>query len=225
MSIVGTALRASLPVMFGYVPLGMAFGILFQDLGYPWYFATLMALFVFAGAAQFMAIGLLAAHAGLLEVAVSTLALNSRHIFFGLSLISRYSCRGVKKLYLIFGLTDETYSLITSTAVPPHGRENDYYLAITAFNQSYWVVGCTLGALLGRMIDFDTRGMEFALTALFLVLLIEQWNKVREPFPFLLAAICGVAALLLFKEQMLLVSIALSVLLLLLRRQLSESRP
>jgi 4-azaleucine resistance transporter AzlC len=223
MAIVAAALRASLPVMFGYVPLGMAFGILFQDLGYPWYFATLMAIFVFAGAAQFMAIGLLAANAGLLEVAVSTLALNSRHIFFGLSVMSRYSCRGVKKLYLIFGLTDETYSLITSTPAPAHGRENDYYLAITALNQSYWVIGCTLGALLGRLIDFDTRGMEFALTALFLVLLIEQWKKVREPFPFLLAAICGIGALLLFREQMLLVSIALSVVLLIVRRHLSKS--
>ena len=224
MSVFGPDLRASLPVMFGYIPLGMAFGMLFQDLGYPWYFATLMGLFVYAGAAQFMAIGLLSAQAGLVEVAVSTLALNSRHIFFGLSLMSRYSCRGVQKLYLIFGLTDETYSLITGTPAPSSDRESDYYMAITALNQSYWVVGCTLGALLGRMIEFDTRGMDFALTALFLVLLIEQWHKVREPFPFLLAACCGVGALVLFKEQMLLLSIALSVVVLIVRRQLSGAR-
>ena len=223
MSIFTAALRASLPVMFGYLPLGMAFGMLFQDLGYPWFFATLMGVFVFAGAAQFMAIGLLAANAGLLEVAVSTLALNSRHIFFGLSLISRYSCRGLKKFYLIFGLTDETYSLITSTPTPSDGEESDYYLAITALNQGYWVIGCTLGALLGRMIEFDTRGMEFALTALFLVLLLEQWNKVRNPFPFALAAACGLGALLLFKEQMLLISIALSVVLLVLSRRRLET--
>lgn len=216
-------MRATLPVMFGYVPLGMAFGILFQDLGYPWYFATLMGICVFAGAAQFMAVGLLAAHAGLLEVAVSTLALNSRHIFFGLSLLSRYNCRGLKKLYLIFGLTDETYSLITGTEAPPGGRACDYYLAVTALNQSYWVVGCTIGGLLGRMLEFDTRGMEFALTALFLVLLIEQWNKVRQIFPFLLAAICGLGALLLFREQMLLVSISLSVVLLVLGRPRLEA--
>ena len=224
MSNIAAALRASLPVMFGYIPLGMAFGILFQDLGYPWYFAAVMAVFVFAGAAQFMAIGLLAAHAGLLEVAVSTLALNSRHIFFGLSLISRYRCRGVKKLYLIFGLTDETYSLITSTPAPSQGDVSTYYLAVTALNQGYWVTGCILGALLGRTLDFDTRGMEFALTALFLVLLLEQWNKVREPFPFVLAAICGVAALVLFKAQMLLVSITVTLALLMLRRQLGERR-
>jgi len=223
MSLTTAALRATLPVMFGYVPLGMAFGMLFQDLGFPWYFATLMGIFIFAGAAQFMSIGLLAAHAGLLEVAVSTLALNSRHIFFGLSVMSRYNCRGLKKLYLIFGLTDETYSLITGIPAQSHGRESDYYLAITALNQSYWVIGCTLGAMLGRMIEFDTRGMEFALTALFLVLLIEQWSKVRKPYPFVLAAVCGLGALLLFKEQMLLISIALSLVLLVLSRRRLET--
>ena len=101
------AFRDSLPVMFGYVPLGMAFGVLFQNLGYSWYFATLMSVFVFAGAAQFMAIGLLAAHAPLLEVAIATFIINSRHMFFGLSLLRRYHARGLKKFYLIFGLTDE----------------------------------------------------------------------------------------------------------------------
>ncbi len=138
-SAVGSAFKASLPVMFGYVPLGMAFGILFQDLGYAWYFAPLMGLLVFAGAAQFMAVGLLAAQAGLVEVAVSTLILNSRHMFFGVSLLGRYSAKGWKKFYLIFGLTDETYSLITSTQAPDHAHEQDYYVAITAFNQSYWI--------------------------------------------------------------------------------------
>ena len=217
MGVAGPAFRASLPVMFGYVPLGMAFGILFQELGYPWYAATLTGLFVYAGAAQFMAIGLLAAQAGLLEIAVSTLALNSRHIFFGLSLLKRYPRRGLKRLYLIFGLTDETYSLITATAPPAHDRPHDYYLAITALNQSYWVTGCTLGALLGGVAELDTRGMDFALTALFVVLLLEQWLKVREPFPFAVAALCGLAAIGWFPEQMLLVSIGLSIALLLWR--------
>ena len=118
MSLLSSALRTTLPVMFGYIPLGIAFGILFQDLGYPWYFASLMGILVFAGAAQFMAVGLLSAQAGLLEVAVSTLALNSRHIFFGLSLLNRYPQRGPGRWYLIFGLTDETFSLITSTPPP-----------------------------------------------------------------------------------------------------------
>lgn len=225
MSLLSSALRASLPVMFGYVPLGMAFGVLFQDLGYPWYMATLMGLFVYAGAAQFMAVGLLSAQAGLLEIAISTFALNSRHIFFGLSMINRYRCSGLKKLYLIFGLTDETYSLATSTPAPSRGDPSDYYLAITGLNQCYWVVGCTLGALAGTAVEFDSRGMDFALTALFLVLLVEQWKAVRTPFPFLAAALCGLFSLAFFENQMLLVSISLSVILLILQYSTAGETP
>ncbi len=225
MSTVGAAFRASVPVMFGYVPLGTAFGILFQDLGYAWYYAPLMGLTVYAGAAQFMAVGLLAAHASLFEVALSTFILNSRHMFFGVSLLSRYRARGLKKLYLIFGLTDETYSLITSTHPPDGHDEQNYYLALTALNQSYWITGCAIGALFGANVQFDTSGMEFTLTALFMVLMLEQWKKLREPFPFVVAALCGLAALWLFREQMLLVSITLSIALLLLRPRISQVIP
>ena len=217
MTLLLAALRASMPVMFGYVPLGMAFGLLFQDLGYAWYYASLMGLVVFAGAAQFMAVGLLLAHAGLLEIAVSTFILNSRHLFFGLSVMHRYRTSGLKKLYLIFGLTDETYSLVTSTRAPGGIHESDYYLAITGLNHLYWVVGCSLGALAGAILDLDTRGMDFALTALFLVLVIEQWKQVRDPFPFIIAAVFSLLALSLFREQMLLVAIGLSIALLMLR--------
>ena len=210
--------------MFGYVPLGMAFGMLFQDLGYPWYFATLMGLFVFAGAAQFMAIGLLTAQAGLLEVAVSTLALNSRHIFFGLSVLGRYRARGLKKAYLIFGLTDETYSLITSTEPRGQQNEQDYYLIITALNQTYWLVGCTLGAVTGSLADLNTAGMDFALTALFLVLLIEQWKKIRELFPFAIAMFSGMFGIVLFREQMLLIAIATAIVVLILQWRMSGTR-
>jgi 4-azaleucine resistance transporter AzlC len=214
------ALRASVPVMFGYVPLGMAFGVLFETLGYAWYYAPVMGLLVYAGAAQFMAIGLLSAGAGLVEVAISTFILNSRHLFFGISMLGRYRGRGLKKLYLIFGLTDETYSLVTSTAPPEGLPAQDYYLFLTLFNQCYWVAGCALGALLGSRMGFDTTGMDFALTALFTVLLIEQWQRVRKPFPFLLAALSGLCAMQWFGGQMLLVSISLSLALLLLTRSL-----
>lgn len=217
MSTLSAAFRASMPVMFGYIPLGITFGMLFQDLGYAWYYAPLMGITVFAGAAQFMAVGLLSAQAGLLEVAIATFILNSRHLFFGLSLLNRYRATGLKKFYLIFGLTDETYSLITSTPPPARHCEQDYYLALTALNQSYWVFGCALGALLGAAVQFDTTGMDFALTALFMVLVIEQWKKLREPFPFVTAGLCGLVALLFFKQHMLLVSIALSLLILMVR--------
>ena len=198
--------------------LGMAFGMLFQDLGYAWYYAPVMGVVVFAGAAQFMAVGLLSAHAGLVEIAFSTFILNSRHLFFGISLLKRYRSRGLKRFYMIFGLTDETYSLITSSHPPAGVDEQDYYLSLTLLNQLYWVTGCLIGALLGKIIHFDTTGMDFALTALFMVLVIEQWKQVREPFPFVVAVACGLFALLFFKQQMLLVAIGLSLAILVMRR-------
>ncbi|MES9868829.1 MAG: AzlC family ABC transporter permease [Sedimenticola sp.] len=215
MPLTSAAFRTTLPVMFGYVPLGMAFGMLFQDLGYAWYFAPLMGLLVYAGAAQFMAVGLLAAQAGLLEVAVSTFILNSRHMFFGLSVLTRYRVARLQKLYLIFALTDETYSLVTSTQPPAGSDQGRYYLAVSALNQGYWVTGCALGALLGSAVTFDTLGMDFALTALFMVLLLEQWKKLQQPFPFLVGISAGMLALILWPQNMLLISIGLSLLVLL----------
>ena len=207
--------------MFGYVPLGMAFGLLFSGLDYPWYFASLMGIFIFAGAAQFLAIGLLSAQAGLLEIAIATFVLNSRHMFYGLSMLSRFKTNGWRKLYLIFGLTDETYSLLTGTESPDKSKETDYYLLITGLNQFYWVLGCTLGVVLGESLSFDTTGLDFALVALFIVLLIEQAYAVRKVFPFVLAAVAGFSCLWLFdKEHMLLFSILASTTLLLLCRKM-----
>ncbi|ALE52367.1 branched-chain amino acid permease [Candidatus Thioglobus autotrophicus] len=206
--------KSSLPVLFGYMPLGVAFGILFNDLGYAWYFATLMAVFVYAGAAQFMVIGLLAAGAGLFEIFIATFLLNSRHIFYGLSMLKKFGDWNLKKIYLAFGLTDETYSLVT-TIESPHGIQPiDYYFSITALNHSYWVIGCTLGAWIGASIQINTQGMDFALTALFVVLLIEQWKKIKEPLPFIVAIFSSLLAIYFFSEQMLLLSIVLSIALL-----------
>lgn len=221
LSTYSSAFKASTPVMFGYIPMGIAFGVLFQNLGYEWYFAPLMGLLVYAGAAQFMAVGLLAAQASLLEVTVAIFILNLRHMFFGVSLLGHYRVRGLKKFYLIFGLTDETYSLITATHASSASDQQGYYLALTAFNHFYWVLGCTVGAGIGMAVEFDATGMDFTLTALFTVLLIEQVKKLRETLPFLIALICGIFALLFFKDQMLLVSIALSIVILLLQFLLS----
>jgi branched chain amino acid efflux pump len=226
-----SSLSKTAPVMFGYVPMGMAFGVLFSELGYSWYYATLMGVVIFAGAAQFMAVGLLAAGAGMVEVAVTTLLLNSRHIFYGLSLLKEFKVKGWRRWYLIFGLTDETYSLLTSLK---HARETEdesnehdqgsigeEQLTITALNQGYWVLGCTLGALLGSTIQFDTQGLEFTLTALFMVLVIEQYKAVRTLAPFLIALACGAIALYFAQPQnMLLVSLSLTLALLLMKYRL-----
>lgn len=214
---VASPFQATLPVLFGYVPMGMAFGLLMANAEYAWYIAPLMGLLIYAGAAQFLAVGLLAAQAGLLEVAVTTLLLNSRHLFYGLSLMHRFKAHGWRRFYLIFGLTDETFSLLSARPYRPDADETAAQVRITALNQSYWVLGCALGALLGQALRIDTTGLEFTLPALFIVLVIEQYRSVRRLFPFLVALLAAAVTFLVgATDQMLLVSISLALSLLLL---------
>ena len=202
------ALRDSAPVMFGYVPLGMAFGVFFQSLGYHWIYAPLAGVLIYAGSAQFMAVGLLAASVSYAEAFIATLVLNSRHIFYGLSVMSRYPASGLSRWYLIFGLTDETYSLIT--ARPPQSPSNvRYFVYLTGMNQSYWVIGCALGASLQSFFAFDSRGFEFGLVALFLVLLIEQVRTMSERWLLAVALSASVLGYLILPNQCLIVAIGL----------------
>jgi 4-azaleucine resistance transporter AzlC len=205
-------LRTSLPVLFGYLPLGAAFGVLFSDLGYHWLYAVAMGIFIYAGAGQFLAVGLIANQAGLTEMAIATLLLNSRHIFYGLSLMNSMHNSGWRKWYQIFGLTDETYSLITSTPVPKGIDAGQFHFRITAINQLYWVVGCALGAWLGSQLEFSTDGIAFVLPALFMVLTIEQYKHLRDIRPFLAALFIGLGTIaFISREHMLLVAILLSL--------------
>ena len=206
------AFKLTLPILFGYIPLGMAFGVLFTtQLDYPWWIAPLMGLVIYAGAGQILAVSLLAANAGLVEVAVAMFVLNARHLFYGLSLLGQFRGAGWRKAYLIFGLTDETYSLLTSR---PRGsdraHEQEVDFRITGFNQCYWVAGCAIGALLGDNVAFDSTGIEFALVALFIVLTLEQFKALGEGFPIWLgAAAAGFAMLILPPAHQLIGAIAL----------------
>jgi 4-azaleucine resistance transporter AzlC len=190
------SLKTTLPVAFGYIPLGMAFGVLLQNLGISWYWATAFGIFVYAGAAQFMAITLLSQKVGLAEVFSATLLLNLRHVFYGIGMIPRFSQLKKHKWYAIFGLTDETFSILTTS----NGNQNDsqFIFFATLFNQIWWVIGCTLGALLRTHIKFDSTGLEFSLTCLFVVLLLEQWFKTKDWFPIILGCFFGCLALVLF---------------------------
>jgi 4-azaleucine resistance transporter AzlC len=206
------AFRASIPVLLGYVTIGIAFGLLFVRSGQPWWLATVMSALVFAGAAQFMAVGLLAAGTGIAQIAALTFILNARHMVYGLSLLDRYApCRRFKA-YLVFALTDETYGILT-TVEPPEGADREaFYAAVSALDQSYWVIGSTLGALVGGLIPFDARGVDFALTALFIVLLVEQLRSVRRAAPYLVAtAASGFALLVASPSNFLLVAIAAAI--------------
>lgn len=188
----------TIPVMAGYLSLGIAFGLLLQAIGYGPIWSLWMSLFIYAGSAQFLAIELLSAGATFTQVALLTFLLNFRHLFYGLSMIEKYRGTGIRKPYLIFGLTDETYALLTGYKAPKGISDPNYYLAVTLLNQIYWVVGCVLGALVGSILPFDTTGMDFAMTALFAVLVVEQWKTYKNHIPAIVGFVITTVALLIF---------------------------
>jgi 4-azaleucine resistance transporter AzlC len=213
------AFQRTIPVMFGYVPIGIAFGFLLTQTGYFWTYAVLMSIAIYSGATQFLAIGFFVNHAPLIEIVVTTLLLNLRHSFFGLSLIRKFSGIPCVQPYLIFALTDETYALLTAIDEPEQQSKARYYLFISLLNHLYWIVGTLMGALLGQAIKTDLKGMDFALTALFVVLAIEQYKKLRSLKPFVIACATGVLCLIAMPAQyMLLVSILSGTVMLMLFR-------
>lgn len=209
-----SVVKVTVPVMMGYIPLGMAFGLLAASMAVPWYYAFAMSIFIFAGAGQFLALALFAAHASLVEVGVALFLLNLRHFFYGLSMISTFKGLGKGRHYLIYGLTDETFALLKTTAISTDNQEKTY-VYITALNQFYWVFGTVLGALLGNVIPFDYTGIEFSLTALFVVLSFEMYRKHPNPKPLMLALMIGLGGMVAFSsDKMLILSLALAAALL-----------
>lgn len=188
------AFPATIPVMAGYLVLGMGFGILLQSKGYSFLWAGAMSLTIYAGSMQYVAVDLLTSGATLLSAALMTLVINARHLFYGLSMLGKYrEARGLKKFYLIFSLTDETYSLVC-TAHPPKGVEpTAFYLWTSLLDQCYWVAGSILGSLVGQVLPFDTTGVDFAMTALFVVIFTDQWLTRKNHLPALVGV--GVSAL------------------------------
>ncbi len=191
------ALRATFPVLLGYTTLGLAFGLVLVDAGLPWWLSPVMAAFVYAGAAQFMGVGLLASGAGIGEIALMTVLLNARHLVYGLSMLDRFAGAGRFKPYLVFGLTDETYGIL-STEEPPEGVDPiGFRVLVTALDQAYWFAGCAVGALAGTALPVEAEGLDFALTALFVVLLVEQVMARRPREVFLVGALASLLALIL----------------------------
>ena len=197
-NVIRHAFAASLPVMAGYLVLGFGFGILMQDAGYgtPWAFA--MSLLIYAGSMQYVGVGLLSGGASVVATAVTTVMVNARHLFYSISMIERYKDAGRCKPYLIFALTDETYSLLCDGNTPEGVDENRYRLLVSAFNQSYWVLGSVLGSLLGPVLPFSTRGIEFSMTALFIASFTEQWLATEDHVPALTGLLGTLLCLLLF---------------------------
>ena len=195
---VKTAFLASVPVMAGYVVLGIGFGILLSSKGYSPLWSLAMSLFIYAGSMQYLAVDLLTGGASLITAALTTLMVNARHLFYGISMIDKYKDTGTFKPYLIFALTDETYSLNCGALPEGVTEASSYYFLVSLFNQCYWVAGSLLGAALGAVIPFNTEGIDFALTALFVTVFVEQWLSSKDHIPALIGVISSVVCLLFF---------------------------
>ena len=211
------AFYTSIPVMAGYIVLGIGFGILLRNAGYGVIWAAAMSLFVYAGSMQYVGVGLLTGGASVVTTALTTVMVNARHLFYSISMIERYKDAGKYKPYMIFGLTDETYSLLCDGKVPEGVEPDRYRFLVTLFNHSYWVTGSVLGSLLGAVLPFSTAGIEFSMTALFVASFTEQWLTTRDHVPALTGLVCTLLSLVVFGRDnflipaMLLITLALSL--------------
>lgn len=216
------AFIASVPVMAGYIVLGAGFGIVLETKGLGLIWALAMSVFIYAGSMQYVAIELITGGASLITTALTTLMVNARHLFYGISMVDKYKGAGKKKPYLIFALTDETYSLVCSDeSVKDVNNKYLYYFTVSLLNQIYWITGTVIGSLSGRMINFSTEGIDFALTALFVTIFTEQWISEKNHGPaiaglassilclvvfgkdnFLIPAMCCIVAVLGFMRKM-----------------------
>ncbi len=211
--VIRRAFLDTLPVMSGYLVLGFGFGILMKVSGFGILLTFAMSFLVYAGSMQYAAVGLLTGGASLLTIAFTTLMVNARHLFYGISMLDRYRGIGKQKPYLIFGLTDETYSLVCRKT--PDDQFGTYSTLVTLYNHLYWVSGSVLGAVVGSLIHFNGEGIEFALTALFLTVFLEQWMSSKRHTPALIGVLVTTWCLLLFgNEQFLIPSMLIIALLL-----------
>ena len=214
-SAVRTAFLDTLPVMAGYVFLGFGFGILLQQSGYGLLWAVAMSLFIYAGSMQYLTVSLLTGGAGLVTAALTTVVVNARHLFYGISMVDAYKGTGKKKPYLIFALTDETYSLVSKNQVPDGIIRHGYCFLVSLFDHLYWVSGTALGALAGSLLPINFEGIEFVLTALFVTIFVEQWLSVKEHKPALIGLISTALCLFLFGRDIFLIPSMVTITLLL----------
>ena len=208
----------TIPVMAGYIVLGTGFGILMRNAGYGVLWAAAMSLFIYAGSMQFVGVGLITGGASILNAALTTVMVNARHLFYSISMIDKFRDHGKFKPYMIFALTDETFSLLCDGTVPEGAEPKLYRFLVSLFDQCYWVTGSIIGSLLGTVIPFSTAGIEFAMTALFIASFTEGWLTSKDHIPALTGLLSALLCLLIFGRDgflipsMLLITIVLTLL-------------
>ncbi|MDD6306928.1 MAG: AzlC family ABC transporter permease [Clostridiales bacterium] len=191
----------TIPVLTGYLFIGMAFGVMIQEKGYNFLWAMFMSLVCYAGSGQYLAVNFFVPGVSLLEIIFMEFMVNVRHIFYGLSLLERFSKMGRKRWYMIFSLTDETYSLLFITKTPEAVDESKFLFAIAMLDQFYWILGSGIGALLGRWLPIEATGIDFAMTALFVVIMVEQWMDEKKRPSACVGLGCALLCLLIFGAE------------------------
>lgn len=192
------ALPCTIPVLVGFLFLGASYGFLMRSKGFTFFWPVAMSVLVFAGSMQFVAVPLLLADFDPIRALLLTLMVNARHLFYGVSMLGRYQGMGWKKPYLIFGMCDETFSINCSATVPPGVDRGWFLFFVTLLDHGYWVLGTILGAILGSLVQFDTQGIEFVMTALFVVIFLNQWEETADHRSALTGVFCSVLCLFLF---------------------------
>lgn len=206
------ALPHTIPVFTGYIVLGAAYGILMDSKGLSLLWIVLSSVFIYAGSMQFVAVTLLAAGFNPVGAFLMTLAVNARHIFYGISMLKQYRGIGNLKPYLIFSLTDETFSILCSAEVPDGVERKWFYFFVSFLDHIYWITGSVIGGILGSVIKFDTKGIEFVLTALFVVILIEQWRSTSNHLPAVVGVVSAILCRLVFGASNFIIPAMISIL-------------
>lgn len=215
------ALPYTIPICIGFLFLGMSYGFLMRSKGFSFVYPMLTSLFIFAGSMEFITINLLLASFNPIYTLLLTIMVNARHIFYSISMLDKYKNCGYKKLYLIFGMCDESFSINCSITPPPDIDKGWFMFFVTLLNHIYWVSGATLGGLLGYVISFDTKGIDFVMTALFVVMFINQWEETENHISAIIGLICPFICLIIFGSQnFMLPSMALIILCFLLLKRL-----
>ncbi len=215
----------TIPVLTGYLFIGIAFGVMYAEKGYSFLWAMLMSIVVYAGSGQYLAVNFFAPGVSFLQVFFLTFMVNVRHVFYGISLVERFNKFGKKRWYMIFALTDETYSLLCTTNIPQDVDEEKFLFAISVLDHSYWVLGSVIGAIAGTFLPISSEGIDFAMTALFVVIFIEQWMEKKNRIPAVIGVMFALACLLIFGADNFVLPAMLSIICVLLvaRKRLDEA--
>ena len=190
----------SLPIMCSYFFLGAAYGIMMEESGFPWYVALLLSMTVYTGAFQFVLITFLSTGASLLTIAITALLMNSRQSFYSLTFLNDFKRMGKRKLYMIHSLTDETYAVNCTLELPQKEKE-DTMFGVALLSHCYWMAATVVGAVLGQLIPFELEGIDFCMTALFVIIFMDQWKKASSHIPALAGLTCGIVCLLIFGQS------------------------